>query len=79
MLRRYVGCCLCSQLRVLTGNACPTQHTPLALPPLPYEYDALEPHMDGATMRVHHLGHHATYTAKLNDALAALWDSPTSR
>jgi Fe-Mn family superoxide dismutase len=39
------------------------------LPPLPYPYDALEPHIDEATMRVHHDKHHATYVEKLNAAL----------
>ena len=36
---------------------------------MPYEYDALEPYIDGATMRVHHTGHHRTYVDKLNTAL----------
>lgn len=40
------------------------------LPPLPYGYDALEPHIDEATMRVHHDGHHAGYTKKVNACLA---------
>lgn len=44
----------------------------LQLPNLPYDYDALEPHMDTATMKLHHLVHHKTYTDKLNEALAAL-------
>ena len=44
----------------------------LALPPLPYDYNALEPHIDEATMRVHHLKHHQTYTDKLNGALSKL-------
>jgi Fe-Mn family superoxide dismutase len=39
------------------------------LPPLPYDYDALEPHIDEQTMRIHHDKHHATYIAKLNGAL----------
>lgn len=39
------------------------------LPPLPYDYDALEPHVDEATMRVHHDKHHAGYTSKLNAAI----------
>lgn len=30
----------------------------------PYAYDALEPHIDAATMKVHHSGHHQTYTDK---------------
>ena len=39
------------------------------LPPLPYDYNALEPHIDEQTMRIHHDKHHATYIAKLNAAL----------
>ena len=39
------------------------------LPPLPYAYDALEPHIDAETMTLHHDKHHATYTKNLNDAL----------
>jgi superoxide dismutase, Fe-Mn family len=39
------------------------------LPQLPYPYDALEPHIDEATMRIHHDKHHATYVEKLNAAL----------
>lgn len=40
------------------------------LPKLPYSYDALEPFIDAKTMEVHHAKHHATYVAKLNEALA---------
>lgn len=39
------------------------------LSPLPYDYNALEPHIDEQTMRIHHDKHHATYIAKLNAAL----------
>lgn len=39
------------------------------LPELPYNYDALEPHIDEKTMRVHHDKHHQGYTNKLNNAL----------
>src|ERR671933_616620 len=39
------------------------------LPPLPYAYDALEPHIDEQTMRLHHDKHHATYVTNLNTAL----------
>ncbi len=39
------------------------------LPPLPYAFDALEPHIDAKTMEIHHGKHHATYVAKLNEAL----------
>jgi len=38
-------------------------------PNLPYEYNALEPHIDEATMRVHHDKHHVGYTTKLNAAV----------
>jgi Fe-Mn family superoxide dismutase len=39
------------------------------LPPLPYAYDALEPHIDERTMQIHHDKHHAGYTNKLNAAV----------
>jgi len=39
------------------------------LPPLPYAYDALEPHIDMLTMQIHHDKHHQAYINKLNDAL----------
>ena len=42
---------------------------PYEVPPLPYDYDALEPHVDEATMRVHHDKHHQAYVAKVNAAL----------
>lgn len=40
------------------------------VPPLPYDYNALEPHIDEATMRVHHDKHHQAYVDKANAALA---------
>ncbi|KAI7526329.1 Superoxide dismutase [Hortaea werneckii] len=39
------------------------------LPPLPYSYDALEPHFDAETMEIHHSRHHQTYVNSLNAAL----------
>lgn len=42
---------------------------PFRLPDLPYSYDALEPYIDAETMKIHHTGHHATYVAKLNEAI----------
>jgi Fe-Mn family superoxide dismutase len=39
------------------------------VPALPYEYDALEPHIDEQTMRVHHDKHHQAYVDKVNAAL----------
>src|SRR2546423_7806911 len=44
-----------------------TRHT---LPPLPYDYDALEPHIDAQTMQIHHGKHHQAYVDNANKALA---------
>jgi superoxide dismutase, Fe-Mn family len=41
-----------------------------SVPPLPYAYDALEPHIDKLTMEVHHDKHHKAYVDKVNAALA---------
>lgn len=43
---------------------------PFEVSPLPYAYDALEPHIDARTMEIHHDKHHAAYVNKLNAALA---------
>jgi len=42
---------------------------PFELPPLSYGYNALEPHIDEQTMRIHHDRHHGTYVTNLNKAL----------
>ena len=39
------------------------------LPPLPYPYNALEPHIDAMTMEIHHTKHHNAYVTNLNAAL----------
>jgi len=39
------------------------------VPALPYDYNALEPHIDEQTMRIHHDKHHAAYVTNLNAAL----------
>src|SRR5579875_3241407 len=39
------------------------------VPPLPYEYDALEPHIDEETMHLHHDKHHQAYVTQANNAL----------
>src|SRR6266849_230407 len=39
------------------------------VPPLPYAYNALEPHIDEQTMHLHHDKHHAAYVTKLNGAV----------
>jgi Fe-Mn family superoxide dismutase len=42
---------------------------PFEVPPLPYDYAALEPHIDEETMRLHHDKHHQAYVDKANAAL----------
>lgn len=44
------------------------------LPPLPYAYDALEPHIDVETMKLHHDKHHQAYVDGLNKTLKSLAD-----
>ncbi|MEF2966147.1 Fe-Mn family superoxide dismutase [Paenibacillus sp. M1] len=48
------------------------------LPPLPYPYNALEPYIDEATMRIHHDKHHKTYVDDLNKAEKKLQESRKS-
>ena len=43
------------------------------LPKLPYDYDALEPHIDAETMKIHHTKHHQAY---INNAIGLLKDTP---
>jgi Fe-Mn family superoxide dismutase len=56
------------------GAAAPVQAAPAAGPytlaPLPYAFDALEPHIDAQTMQIHHDRHHQAYVNNLNTALA---------
>jgi len=47
---------------------------PFTLPDLPYDFGALEPHIDARTMEIHHDKHHAGYTNKLNAALESQAD-----
>jgi superoxide dismutase, Fe-Mn family len=44
------------------------------LPPLPYAFNALEPHIDAQTMEIHHDKHHAAYVTNLNKALESAPD-----
>ena len=48
------------------------------LPELPYDYSALEPHISGRIMELHHDKHHATYVAGANTALAKLTEARAS-
>lgn len=53
--------------RAFAADEAPTG--PFKLPPLPYKFDALEPHIDAQTMELHHDKHHAAYVKNLNAAL----------
>lgn len=53
----------------------PTEYT---LPKLPYAYDALEPHMDAQTLKLHHDLHHAGYVKGANKAGKALEEARKS-
>jgi superoxide dismutase, Fe-Mn family len=62
----------------VTGSQCDPERgiytmPEFTLPPLPYDYAALEPHIDTQTMQIHHDKHHAAYVNNLN---AALKDHP---
>jgi superoxide dismutase, Fe-Mn family len=48
----------------------PTPTGPYTLPPLPYPYEALEPHIDTLTMQIHHDKHHKAYVDNANKLLA---------
>ncbi|MGA0093603.1 MAG: superoxide dismutase [Chthoniobacterales bacterium] len=67
---------LASFLLLLSPLVCHAQSAdaapigPFKLPDLPYAYDALEPHIDGETMEIHHNKHHAAYVNNANKALA---------
>ncbi|WP_016950501.1 superoxide dismutase [Anabaena sp. PCC 7108] len=52
-----------------SAETSPPQTPAIQLPPLPYAYDALEPHIDAKTMQFHHDKHHAAYVNNLNQAL----------
>lgn len=45
------------------------QKAPFVVPPLSFGFDALEPHIDKATMEIHHDKHHGTYVKNLNDGV----------
>jgi superoxide dismutase, Fe-Mn family len=53
-----------------SGVLFPRKIKEFKLPDLPYSYNALEPFMDEATLRLHHLNHHAGYTNKFNELVS---------
>jgi len=68
-----------AQTTATTPAAAPAPTGPFTLPPLPYAYDALEPHIDAETMHLHHDKHHAAYVKKLNEAVATLAEDMQER
>lgn len=58
---------LCFALIASSGEAADFQ-----LPPLPYEYNALEPYFDEETMQIHHFKHHQAYVTGLNAAVKGI-------
>jgi Fe-Mn family superoxide dismutase len=74
-----VACATVSTLRIADAQPAPAPTAPVpsgpfVLPPLPYSFDALEPHIDAETMQIHHDKHHAAYVANLNKAVAEFPD-----
>lgn len=67
------ACAIGSTLQIANAQSPPVPASapgPFTLPPLPYAFDALEPHIDAQTMEIHHDKHHAAYVANLNKAVA---------
>ena len=61
---------MAAQVTAVRGQSAPAPAGPYHLDPLPYAFDALEPHIDAQTMQIHHDRHHAAYVANLNKAVA---------
>ncbi|MEY4386996.1 MAG: hypothetical protein RLY20_2279 [Verrucomicrobiota bacterium] len=53
-----------------TNTAAAAASVPFTLPPLPYAFDVLEPHIDARTMEIHHDRHHKAYVDGLNKAVS---------
>ena len=62
------GAAALPSLHAQAASAAP--NSPFKVPPLPYDFDALEPSIDARTMEIHHDKHHAAYVANLNKAIA---------
>lgn len=54
-----------------TSSGITAKNLEFSLPKLPFGYDALEPHIDKATMEIHHAKHHEAYIKNLNKEVAA--------
>ena len=64
---RSIGCS--ADLNLIAQHTLKESSMAHAVPPLPYDYNALEPHIDEQTMQIHHDKHHAAYVNNLNAAL----------
>src|SRR6187401_1711668 len=63
------ACAVALKQNFALGQASTPPAGPFKLPPLPYSFDALEPHIDAKTMEIHHDKHHGTYVTNLNKAV----------
>jgi superoxide dismutase, Fe-Mn family len=61
--------------RVIAQTPPAAPSAPFTLPPLPYAFDSLEPHIDAKTMEIHHDRHHKAYVDNLNKAVAEFPDT----
>jgi len=66
MLDRASGSLLFPTVVLAVVLGCAQAADIFSLPTLPYDYDALEPYIDSATMKIHHSKHHAAYVARLS-------------
>jgi Fe-Mn family superoxide dismutase len=69
LLGSAAGAAAALALSPLAGFAREDKKAGFTLPPLPYDYDALEPSIDKLTMQIHHDKHHKAYVDNLNKAL----------
>ncbi len=69
-----LGPSVLAQAPAAAPPAAPAAPPAFTLPPLGYAYEALEPFIDTATMRVHHSAHHAAFIGNLN-TFAGQWDA----
>ena len=65
---------LAATAALLPSTSQAAENTALTLPPLPYAFDALEPHIDAQTMEIHHDKHHAAYIKNFNTAIGTAPD-----
>lgn len=68
----FTGSAKAADARLAPGAEGAFRDGEYALPPLPYAYDALEPHIDAETMHLHHDKHHGAYVINLNKTIKAL-------